>query len=547
MTPGERALVAVRLMRLDPMGLGGLWLRARPGPARDAVLACLHIKRAARIHPGMDDDALFGGIDLAATLGAGALRHRAGIIGRSETLCLAMAERCPPGLAARLGQAIDAGQCGLVAIDEGAEEGEALPAALAERLGLFVSLDGVSRADIPTGSVIEDGAARERLPAIRLDDHKLARLTVAAAELGIASFRAPLLAARAARGLAALEGREAVGEADLALAANLVFAHRAGPQEEPDPAEDREETEEPSEHSPQRPEDSLPPEDVLVEAVRAALPADVLSRLAAGRAVTAASGGRGSGAARRGNRRGRPLPARPGRGSDARIDIVATLRAAAPWQTIRRRDAESHRLVHVRPGDIRRKRFEETSDRLVIFLVDASGSAAASRLAEAKGAVELMLAEAYSRRDHVALIGFRGENAELLLPPTRSLVQTKRRLAALPGGGGTPLAAALRAGAELGLRQRGQGYAPSLAILTDGRANITLDGRADRQAAGEEARQAAVLIAASGITGIVVDTGRRPSRELAELAQAMAVPYLPLPRATAEALSGVVSSALARP
>ena len=88
-------------------------------------------------------------------------------------------------------------------------------------------------------------------------------------------------------------------------------------------------------------------------------------------------------------------------------------------------------------GDIRLRRYEERSDRLLIFTVDASGSAALARLAEAKGAIEILLAEAYARRDHVCLIAFRGTEAELLLPPTRSLVQTKRRLAGLPGGGGT--------------------------------------------------------------------------------------------------------------
>ena len=107
------------------------------------------------------------------------------------------------------------------------------------------------------------------------------------------------------------------------------------------------------------------------------------------------------------------------------------------------------RFLLITRDDIRVRRFEEHSDRLLILSVDASGSAAAARLAEAKGACELLLAEAYVRRDHVALIAFRGTAAELLLPPTRSLVQAKRRLAALPGGGSTPLAAGLRAALDV--------------------------------------------------------------------------------------------------
>jgi len=105
--------------------------------------------------------------------------------------------------------------------------------------------------------------------------------------------------------------------------------------------------------------------------------------------------------------------------------------------------------VIVRPADIHLSRYETRRDRLLIFTVDASGSAALARLAEAKGAVELLLAQAYARRDQVALVAFRGDGAETLLPPTRSLVQAKRRLAGLPGGGGTPLAAGLLAAGEM--------------------------------------------------------------------------------------------------
>jgi hypothetical protein len=184
----------------------------------------------------------------------------------------------------------------------------------------------------------------------------------------------------------------------------------------------------------------------VTEAVKAALPAGILAQFVHRGTARSGQGATGSGAKRKGNRRGRRLPSRPGRpDGQHRIDLIGTLRAAAPWQPLRRRTAVVERRVHIRTSDIRLRRFQEATDRLIVFTVDASGSAALARLAEAKGAVELMLGEAYARRDHVALIAFRGTEAELLLPPTRSLVRTKRALTALPGGGGTPLAAGLQA------------------------------------------------------------------------------------------------------
>ena len=155
-----------------------------------------------------------------------------------------------------------------------------------------------------------------------------------------------------------------------------------------------------------------------------------------------------------------------------------------------------------------------------------------------------MLAQAYIRRDHVALIAFRGQTADLLLPPTRSLVQTKRRLAGLPGGGGTPLAAGLKAALDLAILTRGRGMTPSIALLTDGRANIALDGSADRTAADSDAIRLARAIRATGITGIVIDTGNRPTPALALLARTLDAPYLPLPRANAQRLTAVLTGAL---
>jgi magnesium chelatase subunit D len=144
----------------------------------------------------------------------------------------------------------------------------------------------------------------------------------------------------------------------------------------------------------------------------------------------------------------------------------------------------------------------------------------------------------------VALIAFRGNKAELLLPPTRSLVQTKRRLAALPGGGATPMALGLAAAMELGLQARARGMTPTVALLTDGRPNIGRDGQPGRAQAEADAEAMARLIRAQGLPALVVDTGNRPTPWLQMLARQMDARFLALPRAEARRLSAALSTAL---
>jgi magnesium chelatase subunit D len=537
--------MALRLLAVDPPALGGLWLRARAGPVRDRLLQSLASLPlpVIRLHPGIEAEALEGGLDLAATLAQGRPSFRAGLLAQPSVLVLAMAERCPPGLAARLAQLLDRGRHALIALDEGAEDSEGLAPALAERLAFFADLDGIAWGETArTGSLALAQMPRATLPPGALDS--LART---AAMAGIESLRAPLLAAGAARASASFHGRIEVTEADLRLAADLTLAHRATtmPEEDsedpppPDTPEDQPE--------PQQADQTLEgiPDEILLEAIRTALPADLLARLAAGRAARLAKGAGGTGTTRRGNRRGRPLPSRPGRlDSGARIDLVGTLRAAAPLQTIRRAATKGTRLLELRAGDIRLKQAQEKSDRLLIFTVDASGSSAVARLAEAKGAVELMLAQAYARRDHVALVAFRGRGADLLLPPTRSLVQTKRRLASLPGGGGTPMALGLAAALDLALQARARGMTPTIALLTDGRPNIGRDGQPGRPQAEADAEALARTVAALGLPALVLDTGNRPSPWLAGLARLMGATFLALPRADSRRLSAAMASAL---
>ncbi|WP_156441707.1 VWA domain-containing protein, partial [Sphingomonas sp. CCH16-B10] len=155
---------------------------------------------------------------------------------------------------------------------------------------------------------------------------------------------------------------------------------------------------------------------------------------------------------------------------------------------------------------------------------------------------ELMLGEAYVKRAQVALVAFRGEGAELLLPPTRSLARARRALGELPGGGGTPIAAGLHAALELAQAAKARGRTPFVVVLTDGRANVTLAGLGDRTRAQAEAQAAARMIAEAGVAGAFVDISPRPRPEGALLAAAMRARYLALPRADAREMHRAVKA-----
>jgi magnesium chelatase subunit D len=555
----QRANLALACFALDPAALGGIWLRARVGPVRDRFLKGFDLavrgKTVSRLHPDIGDDALFGGIDLAATLGGGTVTRTKGLLDRPGVLILPMAERAKPRLAARLARALDDRKgLSLLALDEGAGPEERIPESLADRLAIHLDLGDVPLSDAPELQIYTDALveARRLLQKVTVPDATISDLAQVAFRLGITSLRAPLQALALARASAALSGETEVDEADLLTAVELVLAPRAtqmpeAPAEEepPEPPQEDDSPEDGSEDSETEDETLHIPAEMMLEAARAMLPPDLLARMEAGRAARNAASASGTGAAKKGNRRGRPLPSRAGRlGSDTRVDLVATLRAAAPWQPLRRQTTGQDDRLHIRMSDVRVRQFEERSDRAIIFVVDASGSAALARLAEAKGAIELLLGEAYARRDHVALVAFRGDGADVLLPPTRSLVQTKRRLGQLPGGGGTPLASGLKAALELASLAQGKGMTPSIALLTDGRANVDLSGIANRAQAAEDSRLMARAIRAKGLSGLVIDTGLRPTRGLDELARDMGVPYLPLPRADARSVSSAVDAAL---
>jgi magnesium chelatase subunit D len=261
---------------------------------------------------------------------------------------------------------------------------------------------------------------------------------------------------------------------------------------------------------------------------------------------------RGEGAGAISAQRGRPIGARPGalRPGD-RLDLPQTLRAAAPWQRLRRQGlglaqalvpANDAARIRVRPEDFRIRRFVQKSESTTIFVVDASGSAAVNRLNEAKGAVELLLAKAYVSRTRVALIAFAGRDAQVLLAPTRSLTRAKRQLCDLVGGGGTPLASAIDAALALALAERAKDRAPRLVFLTDGRANLGRDGAAGRPIAERHAMEAAGQVRTSGIGVVFMDTSPRPQPNADRFARAMGGLYAPLPYVDASAVFGLVDA-----
>lgn len=542
--PARDACLALSLFLTAPAQLGGLSLRGS-GPAREALLEMLRDTGVAvrRMPAHVDDERLLGGVDLAVSLASGRTVRARGLLEEiaGGVLVVPLAERLDHAIAGRLAQALDGdARFGLVLLDDGIED-EGPPAALLERIAFHCDL---------THARLVEGALRSADPAnvAPLDEEALHALAATAAALGVHSIRALNFANAAARAHAALEGRVVVSEDDIAAAARLVLGPRATrlpempeqPEEEPAPPPD--DTDAGERDAASDPGDT-PLDDVVLDAALASIPPDLLARLAEGKARR--SSGSGGGKKRISGLRGKPLSARPGspRGG-ARLALVDTLRAAVPWQQLRRREYEAanDRLI-IRSSDIRVRRYEERSGRVTIFCVDASGSAAAARLAEAKGAVELMLAQAYVTRSEVALVAFRGTVAELLLPPTRSLTRARRVLSGMPGGGGTPLALGLQAGHQLAEAVQARGKTAHLVILTDGRANIDAERKGGRPQAKADALDAARAIAARGIDALVVDISARTAPEASELAQAMHARFLALPMADAAKLHAAVNAA----
>jgi magnesium chelatase subunit D len=508
-----------------------------------------HARALRNVPSSLAADSLTGGIDLATTLALGKPVHAAGLLqdGKDARLLIRRADRLDATCASLMAHALDRHELLLIAITNPHDEDSALAAKLEDRLPFRVD-SGAS----PHWSAEDLARARGLLTSDKIEQKWLQDLCNTALAIGITSPRAVVQSVMTARAIAALKGLDSLDEQSVALAARLTLAHRAlhaPPSEQPDSEPSDAENTEPPERKENENDASPAPDpadaELILEAVKTALPAHLLQAAGDGTGKRGAGRNVKSNAARKAaSQRGRRIGNRRAISlARQRLDIIATLRTAAPWQPLRRSSTGRDRMIIMR-DDFRASRVKQRNEATAIFAVDASGSTAFQRLAEAKGAVETILAECYVRRDRVALVSFRGKKAEVLLPPTRSLERARRALAGLPGGGGTPLASGLDAAFSLAVQVRRAGGNPIVVILTDGRANVTRSGDGNKVKAQEEMLAAAKLFAVEGFEAMLIDVSPEPQKTAKALAGAMHASYLPMPRAGAADIARPVSKVL---
>ena len=420
---------------------------------------------------------------------------------------------------------------------------EADPVAFAER---YAAAD----ADLAT----QIAKARALIADVVLPDNELRRIAALCAAFDVDGMRADLVVARTAVAHAAWRSSTVVGEEDIRVAAELALPHRRRRDPFDDPGLDPDRLDEAMEQAAEATDGPPDPEPEPDPPGGGTDPGDA-SEGQQRQQKSSSRSGQSAPPAQTFKTRALVVPGvgegAPGRRSRARnrtgtvisvtedveaghgMHVFATLLNAAGRQ--RRPGA-----VRPEPDDVRRAVREGREGNLVIFVVDASGSMAArDRMSAVSGATLSLLRDAYQRRDKVAVITFRGQDARVLLPPTGSVYIASRRLARFDTGGKTPLAQGLLAARDMVVRERARDRARRslVVVLTDGRATGGPDplGRA---------RAAAARLVAEGAAAVVVDCETSYIRlDLAQdLARQLGAPSVRLGELRAENLTALVKA-----
>ena len=610
MTAAKRALM---LLAVDPR-LKGVLIASASGSAKSTLarsfIAIIPDENEEKHSPFIElplnvtEEQLLGGIDLERTLATGERKSATGLLAEADGGLIYADDinLLDPKLADHIGVALDAEAVrvereGLSVIHPArfilvgtynSNEGE-VNAHLKSRIGLILEnaaetssddlieiIDRAIQFEKDPRSFIEEYAvetaalkaaitdARSRLANVQITREVVRRISQAAISLGVEGNRADAFAVRTARANAALGGRDSVEDEDIIAAIQLVLLPRATTmptnQESPEPDSNRDES---NENDDTESDDSdsareVSPrtiEDLIIAALDALPPEGALCVVE--QKIRRDTAGKRSDAID--PARGRYVGSSEKRNKQARLAIDATLRAAAQFQATRRLRIESElspaNRIKITKSDLRFKRFKSRTGMLFIFCVDASGSMALNRMAEAKGALARLLQQAYLHRDKVALISFRRTEAETLLAPTRSVELAKRLVDALPSGGGTPVAAAVVKALEIARLARLRGITQTmLVLLTDGRSNVGLRDEMTQErfvrssAISEELETLGAALQSANLAPIVIDTKSSfvSSGEGRKLAESLGGRYLYLPRADSTAIYNAVTAAANR-
>jgi magnesium chelatase subunit D len=597
----DRLRLALVLCAVRPE-IGGVLIRGEKGTAKSTavrglaqVLSTVDSESALVELPiGATEDRVVGSLDLQRVLGEGEHAFKPGLLARAHGGVLYVDEvnLLHDHLVDVL---LDAAAMGMVHVERDGishshearfvligtmnpEEGELRPQLL-DRFGLTVdvhaSRDIDVRADVIRHRMSFEAdpevfaakyaqqdadlarriaEARESIDDVVLPDNELRRIAALCAAFDVDGMRADLVVARTAVAHAAWRGAQTVGEEDIRVAAELALPHRRRRDPFDDPGLDPQQLDDAmaaTQEIQDQPEDPEPDPDppgggsTDVDSDYSAprgnsssktRPSAAPSGVFRARTLVVPGVGEGSPGrrSRARNRTGTVVSSTSEPEQGHGVHVFETLLTAA------RRQQRPGR-PRPQPDDVRRAIREGREGNLVIFVVDASGSMAArDRMAAVSGATLSLLRDAYQRRDKVAVITFRQQDATVLLPPTSSVHIAGRRLARFDTGGKTPLAQGLLAARDVVVREKARDRARRslVVVLTDGRATGGPDplGRT---------RAAAARLVAEGAACVVVDCETSFVRlGLAEeLARHLGAPAVRLSALRADNLTDVVRTA----